>query len=156
MKIWIYEIDIIHTRIGIRNHSKHLTTLFWLRYETFFYFFEFKVFRHEEKETHFFTMLTVRTSSALNSLNQPTRGHPVDPNWSGLAQIKHRLHSSIVEFQLTVFVFFSNPTILSPSLWGMTSFTSAVSFSIWGFYHDICDCHILPASTWTPALNECT
>ena len=49
-------------------------------------------------------MLTVRTSSALNSLTQPTRGHPVDP-WSGLAQIKNRLPSSSVESQLTAFFF---------------------------------------------------
>ena len=28
-----------------------LTILFWFRYETFINFFEFKVFRHEERET---------------------------------------------------------------------------------------------------------
>ena len=38
----------------------------------------------------------------------------------------------------------------------MSSFTSPVLFAIWGFYCDICDCHILPARTWTPALNVCT
>ena len=34
----------------------------------------------------------------------------------------------------------------------MPSFTSPVLFTIWGFYCDICDCHILPARAWTPAL----
>ncbi len=39
---------------------------------------------------------------------------------------------------------FSNSKILSPSLQGMTSFTSPVAFLIWDFYCDISDCHILP------------
>ena len=40
----------------------------------FIYLSEFKVFQHEERETQFLTMLTVRTSSALDSLNQQTCG----------------------------------------------------------------------------------
>ena len=140
--------------IGIRKTRNTLTTLIWFRYETFIYLFEFKVFRHEERETQFLTMLTVRPSSALNTLTQPTRGHPVDPNWSGLAQITNRPPSSSFESQLTVF--FSNLQILSPSLQGMASFTSPVLFSIWGFYCDICDCHILPACAWIHALKVCT
>ena len=58
----------LHTHIGIRKIRN------WFRYETFIYLFEIKVFRHEEKETQYLTMLTVRTSSALNSLTQPTHG----------------------------------------------------------------------------------
>ena len=54
------------------------------------------------------------------------------------------------------FFFFSNSKILRPLLPGMTSFTSPVPFSIWGFYCDIYDCHILPTRAWTPALNVCT
>ena len=46
----------------------------------------------------------------------------------------------------------AHPVVHKPSLPGMTSFTSSVPFSIWGFYCDICDCHILPACAWTPAL----
>ena len=52
----------------------------------FIYLIEFKVFRNEERETQFLTMLTVRTSSALNLLTQPTCGHPVDLNWSRLGK----------------------------------------------------------------------
>ena len=48
-------------------------------------------------------------------------------------------------------LFFSNSKILSPSLPGMTSFTSLVSFPISGFYCDICDCHIRPVH-----VNTCT
>ena len=54
-------------QIGIRK------TRNWFRYKTFIYLFEFKVFRHEERETQFLTMPTVHTSSARNSLTQQTR-----------------------------------------------------------------------------------
>ena len=60
--------------IEIRKTRNTLTTLFWFRYETFINLFEFKVSQQEERETQFLTMLTFRTSSALNSLTQPTRG----------------------------------------------------------------------------------
>ena len=106
------------------NTRNTLTTLFWFRYETFIYLFEFKVFRHDERETQFLTMLSVRTSSALNSLTQPTIRHPADPNWSGLTQIKNRLPSSCVEYRLTAF--FQIPK----SLPGRMSFTSPVLFPL--------------------------
>ena len=53
-------------------------------------------------------------------------------------------------------LFFSNSKILSPLLPGKTSFTFPVSFPIWVFYCDICDCHIRPARAWTTTLNVCT
>ena len=141
-KIWICEIDI-----GNPKHSKHLTTLFWFRYETFYHLFEFKVFRHEKRETQFLSMLTFPSD--------PTTGG-TPPQTTGLASAssENQLPSSSVESQLTVF--FSNSEILSPSLPAMTSFTSPVTFPIWVFYCDICDCHIRPARAWTPALNVCT
>ena len=52
--------------------------------------------------------------------------------------------NSLLLFKIT-----KNP---SPSLPGMTPFTSPVTFLTWGFYSDICDCHILPVRAWTPAL----
>ena len=69
----------------------------------FIYLLEFKFFRHEERETQFLTMLTVRTLSALNSLTQPTRGHPVDPNWSRLGELRKSTHPSKSKTQLTAF-----------------------------------------------------
>ena len=44
---------------------------------------------------------------------------------------------------------FSN---LSPRFRCVTSLTSPVTFSIWDFYFDISEWHILPACTWTHAL----
>ena len=106
-----------------------------------------------------FTMLTVpsdpitrgasrrpnwtRLISDLNSLTQQTRALPAVP-------------TGLVKIQIPTNCFFSkitqNP---QPSLPGITSFTSQVLFPIRGFYYNICDCHILPAQAWTPALNVC-
>ena len=110
-------------------------------------------FRHEEKERHtIFSMLTVRPSSALNSLTQPTRVRTLQfTNWTGLAQgrkINTLRLSSNLNF-LLLFKITKNP---SPSLQGMTSFAPPVLFPICVFYSNICDCHILPARAWTPAL----
>ena len=97
-------------------------------------------------------MLTVRPSSALNSLTQPTRTRtPQSTKLPGLATGPkiNSLRPSPNLNSLLLFKITKNP---SPSLPGMTSFTSPVLFPIWGFYCDICDCHILPAYAWTPAL----
>ena len=126
--------------IGIRKTRK------WFGCETFYYLFEFKVFWHEERETQFLSMLTF----------------PIDPTTCGTspqttnlasASSENRLASSKPKSQLTVFFKFQNsPPIAS----GHDVIHIPVSFPIWGFYCDICDSHILPASAWTPALNACT
>ena len=103
----------------------------------------------EERDT-IFTMLTVRPSSALNSLIQPTRARtPQSTNCTGLAQVRkiNSLRCSSNLNSLFLFKIIKNP---HPSLSGMTSFTSP--FPIWGFYCDISDCHIHPVRSWTPVL----
>ena len=90
----------------IPKNTRNTWRLAWFRYETFIYLFELNVLWHEERVKQFLTMLTVRLSSALNSLTQTTHGHPVDLNWSPLAQIKNRRPSSSVESKLTIFFFF--------------------------------------------------
>ena len=67
--LWISWSYNVHTRIGIQKYSKHLTTLFWSRHETFIYLFEFRVsdmrrvrhnfllcwlFVHRQLSTHWF------------------------------------------------------------------------------------------------------
>ena len=101
-------------------------------------------FRHEERERQFFY---VDCSSIVSSqLTDPTNVHAhhavhkldsprpdSNPNSSRLSpNLNSLLFAKITK----------NP---SPSLSGMTSFTSPIPFSNWGFYCDICDCHILPA-----------
>ena len=88
----------VHTHTGIRK------TRNWFRYETFYYPFEFKVFRNEERETQFLSILTFPS----NPTTQTT----------GLASAnsENRLSCSEFKSQLTVcFCFFSNSRILSAS-----------------------------------------
>ena len=87
---------------GIWKHSKHLMTLFWFRYETFIYLFEFKVFRHEERETQFLSM--------LNFPSDPTTcSTPLQTTGLASASSEKRLASSKSKSQLTVFFKFQNP-----------------------------------------------
>ena len=128
------------------RHRESQNTQNWFWYETFYYLFEFKVFRHEERETQFLSMLTF-----------PSGPHHVwpPPQTTGLAlaSSKNRLACSEFKSQLTAFFQISKSSAPLP---GMTSFTSPVTFPIWGFYCDISDCHICPAHKWTPALSVCT
>ena len=103
-------------------------------------------FRHEERERHNFSMLTVRPSSALNSQTQCMRAP-----CTGLAQV-WKINLLHLSSNLNSLLLFKITMNRSPLLPGMTSFTSPVSFPIRGFYCDICDCHILSACAWTPAL----
>ena len=85
-------------------------------------------FRHEERETHNFSMLTVRPSSALNSLTQRTHARtPQSTNWSGLAQVR-KINSLRLSSNLNSLLLFKIPKNRSPSLPGMTSFTFPVHF----------------------------
>ena len=90
-------------RVGIRKtRSKHWR-LSWFRYETFITFFKFWFF-DTRRETHNFSMLTVRPSSALNSLTQPMRTRSPQ-SITGLASPRSRnqLGSSKSKSQLTAF-----------------------------------------------------
>ena len=99
-------------------------------------------FRHEERETQFF--YTDCSSIVSSQLTDPT-------NCTGLAQVRKinllRLSQNLNSLLFSKII--KNP---SPSLLGMTSFTSPILFPFCGFYFDICDCHILPARAWKPAL----
>ena len=154
----IYDQDMnmwnvhIHTDMeNVRNVHKHIgirKTRNWFRYETFYYLFEFKVFRHEERERH-----TIFFYADFSIWPSP-RAAIAANYWSGLGELRKSTY--FVQAQILTYCFFSNPKILCSSLPGMTSFTSPVIFPLWGFYCDISDCHIRPARAWTPALNVCT
>ena len=112
-------------------------------------------FRHEERETQFFyadclSFISFKLTDSTNA-----RAHPAVHKLTGLVQV-WKINSLCQSPNLNSLLLFKITKNPSPSLPGMTSFTSSVAFSIWGFYCDICDCHILHARTWTPALNVCT
>ena len=139
--MWNVRICKTFTCIGIPKHWRLF--LFW--YETFITFLTFRFF--DTRRDTISTMLIVPS-------HPTTRGRPIVHNWTSLAQIQKS--ARFVQLQISTHSFFQkSPKILSPSLPGMTSFTSPVVFSIRGFYYDISDCHILPARAWTPTLNVC-
>ena len=92
-------------------HRESENTRNWFRYETFIYLFEFKVFRHEERDTQFLSMLSF-----------PSDPHHVWPplqttglasaryeNRLALSKPKSQLSRSEFKSQLTVFFLFQNP-----------------------------------------------
>ena len=77
-------------------------------------------FRHKERDTQF-------VLSWLFHLTPPRTAHLVDPIGLTSPKFENQLASSSFKSQLTAF-FQKSPKILSPSLPGMTSFTSPVYF----------------------------
>ena len=78
------------------RNTRNTWRLSWFRYETFYYLFEFKVFRHEERETQFLTMLTFPSDPT-------TCGTPLQTTGLASTSSKNCLPSSSFESQLTLF-----------------------------------------------------
>ena len=81
---------------------------------------------------------------------QPTRGAPGAQIRLASAGPESQPSSSQARTQLTDFS--QIPKILSLRFRCMTSFTSPGPFSIWNFYFEISEWHILSTRAWTPAL----
>ena len=111
------EIDI--GNLKTRNSRKGF------RYETFYYLFELKVFRYEERETQsfdadcFYICPKSRAAPHLQTTGQASAGPESQPSRSDAGT------------QLSAFS--QIPQILSSRFWCMTSFTPPGLFSIWGF-----------------------
>ena len=133
--IWIREMFIC---IGIRKTPR----TFFVRIRNFYYLLDFYVFNARRERDTIFTMLTVPSDPT-------TRCASRRPNWTRLGSDPNSLRPPF-KSQLTAF-FQKSPKIFSPSLPGKTSFTSPIPFPIQGFYYDICDCHIIPATS----VNTC-
>ena len=143
----------VHTHRNPKN-TKHWW-LSWFKYETFIIFFKFRFLTRGERDTQFFLCwLFVHRQLSTHWLNQRTRAHR-SPwlDWPHPGPKINSLRPASNLNSLLLFKITKNP---SPSLPGMTSFTSPVLFPIWFFYCDICDFHILPVRAWTPAVNVCT
>ena len=130
-------------------------------------FFWFLVFRHEERETQFLLCWLSLHCSSVNSPAELTSleskvsthwpnkraAHPVDRNWTGLAQV--RISTSLAQRQKSTKCFFQKSPKFPAPRFRAWRHSHPSSFPIWGFYFDICDCHILRARAWT-VLNVCT
>ena len=106
------------------------------------------VFRHEERETQFLLCWPFH-------LTQQTRGASRRPQ-TGLpsSSFKSQLTSPNAESQHATF--FLNHQNSQPIASEHDVIHTPVSFTFWGFYYDICDCHILRTRAWTPTLNVCS
>ena len=134
------------TCIGIQKILETLTTLL-VRVQNIYLLLDFEVFRHRERDTQFLLCW-------LFHLTQQRTAHHVDP--TGLASPRLEKSTRFIQLQISTHCFFSK---ISQNSQPITSGHNVIhipsSFPIQGFYYDICDCHILPAQAWTPALNVC-
>ena len=137
------------------------------------------VFRHEERESQFLlcwpflhrpqpTPSWTRPAYSQISTNWPNErtAHPVAPSWTGLAQSQistnwpnkrasHRPSwTARPRIKISTEVFFEI-TKFPVHLFRAIVIHTPVQFPIWGFYYDICDCHIHCARAWT-VFNVCT
>ena len=108
-----------------------------------------------ERETQFFyadcsSIVSFQLTDSTNA-----RALSIVHKFTGLTQVR-KIYSHHLSPNLNSLLLFKITKNPSPSLPGMTSFTSPVTFPHWSFYCDICDCHILPARAWTAALNVCS
>ena len=112
--------------------------------------------RRGEKDT-IFTMLTVPTSPFSQlpcwTFGQESKSQLTDPiNPRASRSPQTGLASPRDKSQLS---FLQNHQNSQPLVSRHDVIHNEVPFPIWGFYYDICDCHILRARTWT-APNVCT
>ena len=108
--------------------------------------FELKVFRHVERERERDTIFRCWLLLHRQFSTQPTRG--ARSAQSRLASPSSESQpSSEAGTQLTAF---SQISALASGAWRHPN--TLVSISIWDFYFDITEWHILPTCAWTPTL----
>ena len=115
------------------KNTQNTWRLSWFRYEAFIYLFEFKVFRHEERERHTHTI----SYYAVFSIWPPPRAVP-PPQTTGLASAssENQLASSKPKSQLTVFFKFPNPQTIASGhdvihVPGYSSYLGVLLWHLW-------------------------
>ena len=127
--------------IGIRKTQNTYDSLFGSGAKLLFTFLSLRFFDMRRERYNFllcwlFHLTPPRAAPRGKRLIWPRRAPKID-----LLRPSPNLNSC-VESQLTVF---SNSKILSSSLQAWRHSRPRSHFLNWGFYCDICDCHILPA-----------
>ena len=144
----------VHNAQDVHTHRKPKNTkhwrLSWFRYETFITFFKFRFF-NTRRETIFLCWLFVHRQLSTHWPDQRACA-PHRPQTGLASPTSEKIYMLRLSPNLNSLLLFKIVKNPSPSLPGMTSFTSPVLFPIWVFDCEICDCHILPARAWTPAL----
>ena len=121
------------------NIYRNPKTRNWFRYETLFTFLSLKAFRHEERETQsFYADCFYIVSFQPNQRAAPVAHKVVWPcpglNLSSLVR-RQELNSDFSKISKSSAHTSGHDVIYTP----------LSHFSIWGFYCDISDCHILSA-----------
>ena len=109
--------------------------------------FELKVIRHEESDTQsFYADFSICPPTTITTT---TRGTP--PQTAGLISASPESQPSSSDAKTQQTDFSQIPQILRARFRCMKSFTYPGHNSLWDFYFDISEWHILPACVWTPA-----
>ena len=145
----------------MHRNPETLTTFFSSGTKLLLTFFLTLGFWHEVRDRHNFYY------SDHSMWPNKHSAHPVGPSWTALAQVqistprpgsnlnssprvKSQLASPRNKSQLPAFSKITKNS--RPIASGQDIIHTPESFPIWGFYYDICDCHILCVWVWTPAL----
>ena len=113
-----------------------------------FTFLSLRFFNMRERETQFLTLLTFPSDPT-------TCGSPKQT--TGLASASSGKSTCFVQAQISNNCFFFQiPKSSAHRFRAWYHSHPQFHFLFVFFYCDICDCHILPARAWTPALNVCT
>ena len=143
---WICETYIECSQLIYRKHrnpetQKHLRLL--SSGSKLFITFEFKVIRHKESDTQsFYADFSI---SPPPSRAAPRRKLLV---WSRRAPKVNRLLRTLKFNSLT---FLKSPKSAAHAFGAWRHSHPPVTFTLWDFYLDISEWHILPARAWTPA-----
>ena len=130
--------------IGIPKHAEHWR-LPLVQVRNFYWLLEFSLSR--ERHNFYYADRSIWPNKRAE--------HPVAPlTRLASSSFKSQLASPRDKSQLTAF--FQNHQEPQPIASGHDVIRTPVSFSLWGFYYDICNCHIVRARVWTPALNVWT
>ena len=129
--------------INIYRNPKYTFTQ--LVQERNFITFELKVIRHEERETHTIFLCWLLLHRQLST--QPTRGARSAQIRLASPRSESRLSRSEAGTQLSAFFQISAH---ASGAWRHPHLL--VSISIWDFYFDITEWHVLPTRVWTTAL----
>ena len=96
------------------------------------------IFWHEEKETHFLLWWLFQHRSSVN------------PQLTVRPRVK--ISTRLAQSQISTNCFFFKKSLKFPAP-RFRAWRHSHPSPTWGFYYDICDCHILRARAWKPALR---
>ena len=115
------------------------------------------IFRHEDRETQFLLCWLFQHRSSVNpnwTLGPESESQLADPTNARTSR-RPQTGLALPSFKSQLNSFFSKSRRNPTHCFRAWRHWHPSRIYIWGFYYDICDCHILRARAWT-GLNVCT